>query len=118
MLTGESTQVSKNTGAEVIGSAINGEGSLIIEVKGTGKDLFLSQVIDLVKQAQESNSKTQDLANTAAMWLTLIALSGGAITFENFSRSAEFMRPGGGQGEVTLKGYLRNASSSGLLRSW
>jgi Cu2+-exporting ATPase len=81
MLTGESTPVTKKTNDKVIGGAINGEGSLTIEVKGTGKDSFLSQVIDLVKQAQESKSKTQDLANTAAMWLTLIALSGGAITF-------------------------------------
>ncbi len=81
MLTGESTPVKKKTDDKVIGGAINGEGSLTIEVKGTGKDSFLSQVIDLVKQAQESKSKTQDLANTAAMWLTFIALGGGAITF-------------------------------------
>jgi Cu2+-exporting ATPase len=80
MLTGESTPVTKKTGGKVIGGAINGEGALTIEVKGTGKDSFLSQVIDLVKQAQESKSKTQDLADTAAMWLTLIALSGGALT--------------------------------------
>ena len=80
MLTGESTPAAKKTGEKVIGGAINGEGSLTIEVKGTGKDSFLSQVIDLVKQAQESKSKTQDLANTAAMWLTFIALGGGAIT--------------------------------------
>ncbi len=81
MLTGESTPVNKKTGGKVIGGAINGEGSLTIEVKSTGKDSFLSQVIDLVKQAQESKSKTQDLANTAAMWLTIIALGSGAITF-------------------------------------
>jgi P-type Cu2+ transporter len=80
MLTGESTPVMKTTGGKVIGGAINGEGSLTIEVKGTGKDSFLSQVIDLVKQAQGSKSKTQDLANTAAMWLTIVALGGGAIT--------------------------------------
>lgn len=80
MLTGESTPVTKETGAKVIGGSINGEGSLTIEVKSTGKDSFLSQVIDLVKQAQESKSKTQDLANTAALWLTIIALSSGVIT--------------------------------------
>lgn len=80
MLTGESTPAAKETGGKVIGGSINGEGSLTIEVKGTGKDSFLSQVIDLVKQAQESKSKTQDLANTAAMWLTVVALGGGAIT--------------------------------------
>jgi Cu2+-exporting ATPase len=80
MLTGESTPTAKKTGDKVIGGSINGEGSLTIEVKGTGKDSYLSQVIDLVKQAQESKSKTQDLANTAAFWLTIIALSGGVIT--------------------------------------
>jgi len=81
MLTGESTPVDKAVGAKVIGGAINGQGSLTIEVQSTGKDSFLSQVIELVKQAQESKSKTQDLANTAALWLTLVALSGGMITF-------------------------------------
>jgi Cu2+-exporting ATPase len=80
MLTGESTPAAKKTGVKVIGGAINGEGSLTIEVKGVGKDSFLSQVIDLVKQAQESKSKTQDLANTAALWLTIVALGGGVIT--------------------------------------
>ncbi len=81
MLTGESNPVTKKTSDKVIGGAINGEGSLTIEVKGTGKDSFLSQVIDLVKQAQESKSKTQNLADSAAMWLTIIALGSGAITF-------------------------------------
>jgi Cu2+-exporting ATPase len=81
MLTGESTPVAKATGGKVIGGSINGEGSLTIEVKGTGKESFLSQVIDLVKQAQESKSRTQDLANTAALWLTIVALGGGVITF-------------------------------------
>ena len=80
MLTGESTPVTKKIGGKVIGGSINGEGSLTIEVKGTGKDSFLSQVIDLVKQAQESKSKTQNLADTAAKWLTMIALGSGALT--------------------------------------
>ncbi len=77
---GNQPRLPKQTGGKVIGGSINGEGSLTIEVKGTGKDSFLSQVIDLVKQAQESKSKTQNLADTAAMWLTLIALGSGALT--------------------------------------
>ena len=80
MLTGESTPVPKKIGGKVLGGSINGEGSLTLEVKSTGKESFLSQVVDLVKQAQESKSKTQDLANTAARWLTIVALGGGAIT--------------------------------------
>jgi Cu2+-exporting ATPase len=80
MLTGESNPVNKKPGGKVIGGAINGEGSLTMEVKRTGKESFLSQVIDLVKEAQQSKSKTQDLANRAALWLTILALTGGAIT--------------------------------------
>jgi Cu2+-exporting ATPase len=80
MLTGESTPVHKAPGASVIGGAVNGEGSLTVEVKRTGAESFLSQVISLVKEAQESKSRTQDLANRAALWLTGIALAGGAAT--------------------------------------
>jgi len=80
MLTGESVPVSKKQGTKVIGGSINGEGSITVEVQKTGKDSYLSQVIDLVRQAQESKSKTQDLANRAAVWLTIVALAGGAIT--------------------------------------
>jgi Cu2+-exporting ATPase len=99
MLTGESKPVSKEPGANVIGGAINGEGSITVEVKKTGKDSFLSQVIDLVRQAQESKSRTQDLANRAALWLTVLALGGGAVTIfvwlalvqEDFAFSLERM---------------------------
>ena len=80
MLTGESKPVSKKSGSKVIGGSINGEGSMTVEVNKTGKDSFLSQVIELVREAQDSKSKTQDLANRAALWLTIIALAGGAIT--------------------------------------
>jgi Cu2+-exporting ATPase len=81
LMTGESKPVSKSDGDEVIGGSLNGEGSLTIEINRTGKDSFLSQVIDLVRQAQDSKSKTQDLANRAAFWLTLIALGAGFLTF-------------------------------------
>ncbi len=80
MITGESKPVSKKEEAKVIGGSINGEGSITISVEKTGKDSFLSQVIDLVQQAQESKSKTQDLANRAAFWLTIIAIVSGAVT--------------------------------------
>jgi Cu2+-exporting ATPase len=80
MLTGESKPVTKKEGNKVIGGSINGEGSITIEIKKTGKDTYLSQVIDLVRQAQESKSKTQDTANRAARWLTGIALASGTIT--------------------------------------
>lgn len=80
MLTGESVPVSKIHGATVIGGSVNGEGSITVDVRKTGKDSYLAQVIELVRQARESKSKTQDLANRAAVWLTIVALGGGAIT--------------------------------------
>jgi Cu2+-exporting ATPase len=80
MLTGESQPVTKTKGAKVIGGSINGEGSLTVEIKRTGRDSYLSQVIELVRQAQESKSRTQDLSNRAALWLTLIALGAGSLT--------------------------------------
>ncbi|MDD1725591.1 MAG: cadmium-translocating P-type ATPase [Euryarchaeota archaeon] len=81
MLTGESKPVTKKVGAPVIGGAINGEGAITVEVKKTGKDSFISQVIDLVKEAQQSKSRTQDLADRAALALVIIALAGGGVTF-------------------------------------
>ncbi len=81
MLTGESKPVAKKVGDVVIGGAITYEGAITIRVEKTGKDSFLAQVIELVRQAQASRSKTQDLANRAAGWLTAIALLGGAVTF-------------------------------------
>jgi Cu2+-exporting ATPase len=80
MLTGESKPVSKKTGDKVIGGSINGEGSVYVKVEHTGKDSYISQVIELVRKAQESKSKTQDLANRAALWLTIIAISIGSLT--------------------------------------
>ncbi len=80
MLTGESTPVEKREGDLVIGGSINGEGSLEVIVQKTGADTYLSQVIGLVRQAQESKSRSQNLADRAAFVLTLIALSVGAAT--------------------------------------
>lgn len=75
MLTGESKPVSKQNGSKVIGGAVNGEGSLTVEVQKTGKESYLSQVIKLVHEAQESKSKTQDLANRAAVILTFVVVA-------------------------------------------
>jgi len=80
MLTGESRPVDKKAGDAVIGGAINGEGALTVVIEKVGGDTYLSQVIDMVRHAQESRSKTQALADRAAFWLTIIALSAGTVT--------------------------------------
>lgn len=81
MLTGESRPVSKTVGATAIGGAINGANAVTIEVTATGDATYLAQVIDLVKKAQATRSRTQDIANRAAAWLTYIALAVGFGTF-------------------------------------
>jgi Cu2+-exporting ATPase len=80
LLTGESRPVEKGEGDGVIGAAVNGEAAILVEVNRTGSETYLSQVIELVRQAQESRSRTQDLADRAALWLTIIALSAGGLT--------------------------------------
>ena len=81
MITGEAVPVDKTSGDEIIGGSINGEGILKFTVSKTGDDTFISQVIKLVREAQESKSNTQRLADVAAKWLFYIALLSGTITF-------------------------------------
>ncbi|HSN54478.1 MAG TPA: copper-translocating P-type ATPase [Candidatus Sulfomarinibacteraceae bacterium] len=80
MVTGESKPVEVGEGDEVIAGSVNGSGALTVEVSKTGEDSYLSQVAELVRQAQESRSRSQNLADRAAFWLTVIALSVGALT--------------------------------------
>ncbi len=81
MLTGESKPIEKDKGDKVIAGSINGEGSLKVIVTHSSKESYLAQVIKLVQDAQDSKSKTQLLADQAAKWLTIIALTVGALTF-------------------------------------
>ncbi len=80
MLTGESKPVTRGPGETVIGGSVNGEGAITVQIAKTGKDTYLSQVIEMVSQAQASRSRTQDLANRAALWLTFIAIGAGSFT--------------------------------------
>jgi len=81
MLTGESKPVQKVEGDKVIAGSINGNGSFKVTVSHSSKDSYLSQVVKLVDDAQKSKSQTQLLADTAAKWLTVIALVTGIATF-------------------------------------
>jgi len=80
MLTGESIPVEKYQKDEVIGGSVNSEGSLTVQVNKTGDDSYLSQVVQLVQEAQESKSKAQNITDKAAKWLFYIALASGFIT--------------------------------------
>ncbi|MFO7878761.1 MAG: copper-translocating P-type ATPase [Bacteroidota bacterium] len=77
MVTGESKPVKKTKDDKVIGGTINGNGSLTVKVSQVGEDAYLSKVIDMVRTAQGKKSKTQNLADKIAFWLTIIALTVG-----------------------------------------
>ena len=81
MLTGESKPVQKKKNDKVIGGSINGDGILEVKVEGTGEESYLNKVINLVKDAQALKSKTQRLADVAAKWLTIVAVTTGVGTF-------------------------------------
>ncbi|HXB28294.1 MAG TPA: copper-translocating P-type ATPase [Puia sp.] len=81
MLTGESKPVKKIKGDKVIAGSINGNGAIKVTVSHASKDSYLSQIVKLVDDAQKSKSKTQLLADTAAKWLTVIAILAGIGTF-------------------------------------
>ncbi len=80
MITGESKPVSKKKGATVLGGTLNIDGAIKIKVTKIGKDTALSQIIQLVQQAQSSKPKTQALADRAAHYLTLTAIIVGGLT--------------------------------------
>ncbi len=80
MITGESRPVKKREGDEVIAATINGEGSLRIQVTGTGEKTKLSGIIRLVADAQTSKSRAQHLADRAARILTAVAIVAGVLT--------------------------------------
>lgn len=80
LITGESQPVKKGPGDMVIGGAINGDGSLRVEITAIGDETALAGIMRLVEQAQQSKSNTQVLADRAAGWLFYIALGVAAIT--------------------------------------
>ena len=80
MITGESRPVTKATGDEVIAGTVNGQGSLRVRVTRTGEETTLAGIMRLVEQAQTSRSRSQALADRAAYYLTLVAISVGVLT--------------------------------------
>jgi Cu2+-exporting ATPase len=80
MVTGETKPEEVAAGGAVIAGVVNGSGALTIEVGKTGADSYLSQVMRMVQEAQQSRSRSQNLADRAAFWLTVIALTVGTLT--------------------------------------
>ena len=81
MITGESKPVSKGVGEEVIGGTINSMGSLRIKIEKTGEETALAQIIQLMEEVQDSKPPTQKLADRAAHYLTITAITVGLGSF-------------------------------------
>jgi Cu+-exporting ATPase len=81
MLTGESVPVEKSTGDRVIGATLNGTGALVMRAERTGGDGVLSQIVQLVAQAQRSRAPMQRMADRVAYWFVLVVLAIAAATF-------------------------------------
>lgn len=80
MVTGESKPVKKEKDSKVIGGTINGNGSLTVQVEQVGENAYLNKVVNMVRDAQSVKSKTQNLADKIAFWLTIVALTVGFAT--------------------------------------
>lgn len=80
MITGESRPVKRGPGAQVIAGTVNGEGSLRVQVTATGEQTALAGIMRLVRDAQQSKSQTQVLADRAAGWLFYAAVGVALVT--------------------------------------
>jgi Cu+-exporting ATPase len=68
MVTGESIPVEKQAGDRVIGGTLNGTGSLVMQAEKVGAETLLSQIAQMVAEAQRSRAPIQRLADTVSAW--------------------------------------------------
>ncbi|WP_434974814.1 heavy metal translocating P-type ATPase [Staphylococcus nepalensis] len=81
LVTGESKKVTKAQNDEVIGGSINGSGTIQVQVTATGQNGYLSQVMELVNQAQNDKSDAELLSDKVAGYLFYFAVSIGVVSF-------------------------------------
>jgi Cu+-exporting ATPase len=80
MLTGEPIPVEKAPSARLIGATINGTGSLVMRAEKIGSQTVLSQIVQMVAQAQRSRAPTQRLADHVAGWFVLAVIAIAILT--------------------------------------
>lgn len=80
MLTGEPIPVEKQAGDRLIGATINGSGSLVMRAEKVGAQTVLSQIIQMVAQAQRSRAPIQRMADAVSYWFVLAVFAIAAIT--------------------------------------
>ncbi|GAB3414301.1 copper-translocating P-type ATPase [Massilia agilis] len=80
MLTGEPVPVTKRPGDRVIGATINASGSLIMRAEKVGGQTMLSQIVQMVAQAQRSRAPMQRLADVVAGYFVVIVVALAVLT--------------------------------------
>jgi len=81
MVTGESMPVAKNIGDKVIGSTMNSNGTFMFKAEKVGSDTMLSQIVELVKKAQNSHAPIQNLTDKVSEIFVPVVLSLSILTF-------------------------------------
>jgi len=81
MVTGEPIAVKKVSGTKLIGATINSTGTLVMKAEKIGADTLLSQIIDMVAQAQRSRAPIQKLADLVSFYFVPIVVLTSIVTF-------------------------------------
>jgi Cu+-exporting ATPase len=81
MVTGESMPVTKEKDARVIGGTINASGSFIMRADKIGRDTVLSQIVQMVANAQRSRAPIQRLADQVASWFVPMVIAAALAAF-------------------------------------
>ncbi|HKR61705.1 MAG TPA: heavy metal translocating P-type ATPase, partial [Pyrinomonadaceae bacterium] len=81
MVTGESIPVEKHEGERVIGATVNGTGSFVMRAERVGAETLLSQIVQMVAEAQRSRAPIQKLADLVAGYFVPIVIGVAIITF-------------------------------------
>ena len=81
MITGESISVEKEIGEQVIGGTILISGNIKVKANRVGKDTLLSNIIDLVKDAQNNKPKIQKLGDKISSYFVPVVVFISIITF-------------------------------------
>ena len=81
MVTGEPIPVEKKAGDGVIGATVNGTGSLIMKAERVGSETLLSQIVQMVAEAQRSRAPIQKLADTVAAYFVPAVILIAIVTF-------------------------------------
>jgi len=81
MLTGEPIPVTKRVGDQLMGATLNTYGALVMRSEKVGSSTVLSQIVQMVAQAQRSKAPIQRMADTVAAWFVMAVVAAAVLTF-------------------------------------